>query len=168
MSLITDAYSRKIVGWAAEKTLSSEGPMKALANALAQRPTNYSGQLMHHSDQGVQYCSKAYTKQLKKENIQISMVTSGDPRDNGIAERVHSTLKTEMRYGKRGFLTYQELQTEMAEMIQNYNELRPHASLDYLTPNQAHTKQGELKKRWQKPDWSKPKKKKKVVLEDWM
>ncbi|MBT30696.1 MAG: transposase, partial [Thalassobius sp.] len=127
LSLVTDAYSRKVVGWAMEDSLEAEGPMKALRMALKQRKNNMKMDLMHHSDRGSQYCSNDYTKLLKKNKIEISMVQSGDPRDNGIAERMHRTLKTEFLYGKpKGFLSTAAASDTMEKNIEAYNNIRPH------------------------------------------
>ncbi len=90
LSLITDAYSRKIVGFCMNKDLSADGPMAALAMALKSRKSNES--LIHHSDRGSQYCSDDYITLLKASTIGISMTQSGNPRDNAIAERVNGIL----------------------------------------------------------------------------
>ena len=170
LSLITDAYSRKVVGWALEDSLDTTGPLKALKMALGQRKKKDGRmELMHHSDRGTQYCSNRYTELLRANNIDISMVQSGDPRDNGIAERIHRTLKSEFLYGKpKGFRSLREATRVMKKNIEAYNEVRPHASVDFLTPAQAHSMEGEIKKRWKKPDWKNRKKRKKeIILEDY-
>lgn len=146
LSLITDAYSKKIMGWAFRKDLSAKGCTDALGMAIAQR--RYPGtRLIHHSDRGSQYCSKAYVDLLTEENIAVSMTQNGDPYENAIAERVNGILKAEFDlYGtQQGF---SETTTKIRNNIQTYNHLRPHASCDFLTPEQAHGKNGELKKRW--------------------
>ncbi len=94
LSLITDAYSRKIVGFCLSETLSSNGPLKALKMALAENE-NRKG-LIYHSDRGVQYCCDEYVKQLLDKEIKISMTQNGDPLENAIAERVNGILKTEL------------------------------------------------------------------------
>ncbi|KAA6330907.1 hypothetical protein EZS27_020445, partial [termite gut metagenome] len=93
LSLITDAYSRKIVGWNLAQDLASENALKALKMALCTLPTGAS--LIHHSDRGVQYCYGAYIKELNKRDVLISMTENGDPLENAIAERVNGILKTE-------------------------------------------------------------------------
>lgn len=146
LSLITDAYSKKIMGWAFRKDLSAQGCIDALEMAIAER--KYPGtKLTHHSDRGSQYCSKGYVDLLIDGNIAVSMTENGDPYENAIAERVNGILKTEFDlYGAQQGL--RETTRKIRDNIQTYNQLRPHASCDYLTPEQAHLKAGELKKRW--------------------
>ena len=144
LSLVTDAYSRKIIGFCVSHDLSSASCLKALQMALAQRTANLP--LIHHSDRGTQYCSRSYIALLKKKGIHISMTQSGNPRDNAIAERVNGILKQE-------YLTkiYPDVKTARNAVNTNipiYNGSRPHASLDMLTPEQAHLKTGYIKKRW--------------------
>lgn len=146
LSLITDAYSKKIMGWAFRKDLSAQGCIDALEMAVADRkyPTH---KLIHHSDRGSQYCSKGYVELLTDGNIAVSMTENGDPYENAIAERVNGILKAEFDlYGPQTGL--RETTRKIRENIQTYNQVRPHASCDYLTPEQAHLKHGELKKRW--------------------
>lgn len=88
LSLITDGYTHQIVGWALRRTLSSEGPLKALETALSQLDRD-SSSLIHHSDRGVQYASLKYTRILKENGVFPSMTESGDPKENAVAERVH-------------------------------------------------------------------------------
>jgi transposase InsO family protein len=146
LSLVTDAYSKKIMGWAFRKDLSAQGCMDALEMAIANRkyPAH---KLIHHSDRGSQYCSKGYVELLTDGNIAVSMTENGDPYENAIAERVNGILKAEFDlYGAQTGL--RETTRKIRENIQIYNQIRPHASCDYLTPEQAHLKHGELKKRW--------------------
>jgi transposase InsO family protein len=143
LSLITDAYSKKIVGYSLQETLQLKGPVEALKMALNNNRTSLEG-LIHHSDRGLQYCSHAYIKLLK--NITISMTHDGDPGENAIAERVNGTIKNE--FYCRGFLSFPLAQEAIERAIHNYNHLRPHASCDYLTPAKAHAMKGILNKRW--------------------
>jgi transposase InsO family protein len=146
LSLITDAYSRKIVGFNLRKDLSSEGCMNALQMALAAR--SYPNQrLIHHSDRGSQYCCKEYVSLLTENKIAISMTENGDPYENALAERVNGIIKTEFKLysSSQGF---EETYQRVTKSINNYNTIRPHASCDYLTPEQAHQTNGKLKKRW--------------------
>jgi transposase InsO family protein len=145
LSMITDAYSKKIVGWSLQENLQSKGPSEALKMALAHFRPNLD-QLIHHSDRGTQYCSNEYTRLLKKNEIGISMTRDGDPGENAIAERINGTIKNE--FYCRGFLSFPLAQEGIAKAIYAYNQLRPHASCDYLTPAQAHGKKGILNKRW--------------------
>jgi putative transposase len=146
LSLITDAYSRKIMGYQLSRSLSADGCVAALKMALAAR--SYPAHpLIHHSDRGAQYCSREYVDLLAGNNIAISMTQNGDPYENALAERVNGIIKGEFNlYSSAvGFeQTCQLVQTA----IHAYNELRPHASCDYLTPQQAHLQAGVLNKRW--------------------
>lgn len=144
LSLITDGYSRKIVGWELGDTLESKYPLKALDMALKQLPENY-GALYHHSDRGVQYCCEDYVRLLTKHKIKISMTESGDPRDNSIAERVNGILKHEW---PSKFETRSKARAHFERIIGIYNEKRPHLSIDMKTPVDAHVLNCELKRRW--------------------
>lgn len=146
LSLITDAYSRKIVGWHLAKDLTAESTIKALEMALEQLTTKPKS-LIHHSDRGVQYCSKMYVSLLKKHGIKISMTEQGDPYENILAERMNRTIKEEF-LDMVSFATYKEALKITEKSVALYNGMRPHASLDYLTPDQAHRLAGHLKKRW--------------------
>lgn len=145
LSVIMDAYSRKIVGWSFHKTLEAKGPVAALEMALAGRPRTDQS-LIHHSDRGVQYCSGAYVAQLRKAAIFISMTESGDPNENALAERVFRTLKEDFQL--RGFPNFGVAEAAIEQAISAYNSVRPHASLGYKTPNQAHQKQGYQPLKW--------------------
>jgi len=146
LSLITDAYSRKIVGYSLHKDLSAEGCLNALQMALINRKHLHQ-QLIHHSDRGCQYCCKEYVDLLNENNIAISMTNNGDPYENAIAERINGIIKSEFDlYSSQ--LGYHETSATIEKTIAAYNQLRPHASCDYLTPDQAHQKSGTLKKRW--------------------
>jgi putative transposase len=146
LSLVTDAYSKKIMGWAFRKDLSAQGCIDAMEMAITERKYPQH-KLIHHSDRGSQYCSKKYVDLLSDGNIAISMTENGDPYENAIAERVNGILKTEFDLDRvqEGL---RETTKKIRDNIQIYNQLRPHASCDYLTPEQAHLKHGELKKRW--------------------
>lgn len=153
LSLVTDAYSKKIMGWAFRTDLSAQGCIDALQMAIDHRQYP-NAQLIHHSDRGSQYCSQDYVKLLTDNTIAISMTENGDPYENAIAERVNGILKSEfdLYSSNTGF---KETTEKIRESIQTYNQLRPHASCDFLTPEQAHLKEGMLKKRW-KPKKRKP------------
>lgn len=139
LSVIMDAYSRKIVGWSFHKTLETKGPVAALEMAL-KTPSQTDQPLIHHSDRGVQYCSGAYVDRLRQANITISMTESGDPNENALAERVSRTLKED--FYLRGFPTFGMAEKAVEQAIGAYNSVRPHASLSYKTPNQAHQGKG--------------------------
>ena len=144
LSLITDAYSRKIVGFYLSETLSAQGSLKALKMAIANNP-NRAG-LIHHSDRGVQYCCDKYVKLLTDKGIKISMTENGDPLENAIAERVNGILKQELL--DEVFPNFKIAQEEIAIACSTYNHLRPHGSINNLKPMEAHMQTGEIKKRW--------------------
>lgn len=146
LSLITDAYSRKIVGFYLSKDLSAEGSLKALKMALANNPNKIG--LIHHSDRGVQYCCDDYVNLLlnEKNNIRISMTEKGDPLENAIAERVNGILKEELL--EEVFPDFETAQKAVAIACSTYNHLRPHGSIDNLKPAEAHLQNGILRKRW--------------------
>ena len=144
LSLITDAYSRKIVGFYLSETLSADGCIKALQMALKNNPQL--GRLIHHSDRGSQYCCADYVSILDKHFVKISMTQSGDPLENPIAERVNVILKDELL--EKIYINYQEAKQAIATAISIYNYQRPHSSIDMLTPIEAHLREGELKRRW--------------------
>lgn len=154
LSLITDAYSRKIVGYCLYPSLKREGPIQALKMALASLDGGKTYFLIHHSDRGIQYCSKEYTDLLSGNNVKISMAEKGNPYENAIAERVNGILKSEFGLG-RMFKNYEIAAAVVKESIRIYNQERLHGSCDNLTPDQAHTKQGELVARWRKKGKSK-------------
>lgn len=145
LSIVTDAYSRKIIGHQVHPTLASEGAVKALitaVNTLKRRET-----LIHHSDRGVQYCCADYVQMLEHYNIRISMTENGDPYENAIAERVNGILKGEFSLEKT-FFSIEQAIIATDEAVNAYNYKRPHASCDYLTPADAHEHNGILRKRW--------------------
>ena len=144
LSLITDAYSRKIIGFELSHDLSTDNCLTALKMALSTRLTDQP--LIHHSDRGTQYCSKAYTELLNKKNITISMTQSGNPRDNAIAERVNGILK--MEFLDKKYNNINIAYKAVKDAIYIYNTKRPHSSLDMLTPEKAHQGAGPLRRRW--------------------
>lgn len=149
LSLVTDAYSRKIVGHCLYPTLQREGPLRALRKALSSLPAPSGTKLIHHSDRGLQYCCTDYTTLLEKNAMHISMTEKGDPYENAIAERVNGILKDEFALDK-DFDTFALANIAVSNAIATYNQLRPHASCNYLTPEQAHQQQGLLKTKWKR------------------
>ena len=145
LSLITDAYSKKIMGYKLLDNLSTEGPLKALELALKNRI--YKGKLIHHSDRGLQYCSMDYIEKLQKNNIKISMTENGDPYENAIAERVNGILKYEFLMID-GFTDHKQANSVIKESIKIYNEKRPHQSCKMLTPNKTHLQKKIKIKKW--------------------
>lgn len=146
LSLITDVYSHKIVGWSLSQTLETNGPLQALNMALAQRTTKHP--LIHHSDRGVQYCSYDYINLLNhpKNQIIISMTQNGDPYENAIAERVNGILKGE--FLPKVLHSKQQALELIKKAIKTYNEVRLHSSVNFMTPQKAHLYEGVLTKKW--------------------
>jgi putative transposase len=144
--LITDAYSRKIIGWNLSETMEAKHAMRALYMALSQLPANCKD-LIHHSDRGIQYCSTKYVQCLQEQDIKISMTENGDPYENAIAERVNGILKIEWLYDMT-LKDYSEAKDAIGSIIDIYNTERPHASIELLTPEQAHNTSGYLKRLW--------------------
>jgi transposase InsO family protein len=144
LSIVTDAYSHKIIGYCLHPSLHSNGPVNALLMAAkSKRGTS----LIHHSDRGSQYCCTEYVKMLEHYGIQISMTEKGDPYENAIAERVNGILKGEFLLDKT-FACFADADQAVRNAIEKYNHIRPHDSCDKLTPVQAHDHNGFLRKRW--------------------
>jgi putative transposase len=120
--------------------LSAEGCIRALKTALNNNPVL--GRLIHHSDRGSQYCCFDYVKILNDNFIKISMTQNGDPRENAIAERVNGILKDELL--DKVYLNYREAVRNISIAISTYNHQRAHGSIDYLTPFEAHFREGKI------------------------
>jgi transposase InsO family protein len=147
LSIITDAYSRQIVGWCLHDTLDTAGPQKALTMAIESEGITAQAKLIHHSDRGTQYCSAQYINTLKYNGIAISMTESGSPYENAIAERVNGILKREwINYEK--FTNIKIARERINQIIYSYNYNRPHLSLGMLTPHKARSVKGGFKKLW--------------------
>ena len=140
ISLITDAYSHKIVGWQVEDSLKTAGPLAALKKAIlgSLGGPNHLCELIHHSDRGFQYCSSRYVKLLQKNNIKISMTQRGDPTDNPVAERVNGIIKNEYLCDYT-ISSLKQARTILDRTIKLYNSERPHLSLGMHTPNKIHS-----------------------------
>lgn len=136
LSLITDAHSRKIIGYRLHEDLSAEGSMKALMMAVGNRQYP-KRKLIHHSDQGVQYCTHNYVNMLKTNGIAISMASKGSPHENALAERINGILKQEYGLGKT-IDTEDKARHLVDAAVESYNVKRPHQSLDGQTPVQIH------------------------------
>ncbi|MGZ3939968.1 MAG: IS3 family transposase [Flavisolibacter sp.] len=145
LSLVTDAYSRKIIGYCLWASLKKEGPLNALSMALSNRESKEN--LIHHSDRGLQYCCADYINKLNGSHIAVSMTEKGDPYENALAERINGILKMEFDLGKK-FDNFQQASMAVDNAIRVYNNIRPHASINYLTPLQAHHHQGQIPARW--------------------
>jgi putative transposase len=133
LSLVTDAYSRRIVGHHLHASLHTDGCLRALARAV--RPHAPAG-CVHHSDRGSQYCSDAYQRALHAAGLRCSMTNGSDCYQNALAERVNGILKDEFLFMLPDDLAQARLLVDQA--VHLYNEERPHLSLNYLTPNQVH------------------------------
>lgn len=148
LHLVTDAYSKQVMGYEVSPDLAATSSLKALKMALRHR--QYATQpLIHHSDRGLQYSSAIYTTLLERADIQISTTQDGNPCDNAVAERVNGILKQEFGLdelsGKEG-----DVAKVAAEAIAIYNQLRPHLSCHYLTPQQMHGQDTLPVKTWRK------------------
>lgn len=147
LSLVTDYYTKEIVGYSVGATLGTEYTLEALDMALKHCEAKELSSLIHHSDRGVQYASYAYTERLKQHGIGISMTESGNPKDNAVAERVNNTVKNELFKGMK-FHSIEEVRKALRVAVDFYNNERPHLSLDGKTPAQAGKMEGEIKKKW--------------------
>lgn len=147
LSLITDYYTKEIIGRSVGPTLEAKYPMKALNMALGRLDPKSTRRPIHHSDRGVQYACYAYTNRLQSMGIRISMTESGNPKDNAVAERVNNTIKNELLKGMV-FYSIEEVIAAVDSAIDFYNNERPHMSLDGLTPAEAAKRTGEIKKNW--------------------
>jgi transposase InsO family protein len=150
LSLITDVYSRKIVGYHLSQKLKVDGCISALNKAIGSLSlSNHHRALIHHSDRGIQYCCDQYISILQKHEIRISMTQSGSPYDNAIAERVNGILKQQFCLSKI-FENYGAAVDAVSKAIDGYNRLRPHASISNLTPQVAHVSRDSLNRTWNK------------------
>ena len=147
LTIIMDAYSKRILGWFVAPTLEAAYSIKALEMAVKTLPEGFSDTLIHHSDRGTQYASAAYINVLKANNIVPSMTENGNPKDNAIAERINSTVKNELLHGKT-FSSLKQVAEALRIAVKFYNSERPHSSLDWHTPDEAHQMQGEMKRHW--------------------
>jgi transposase InsO family protein len=144
LSLVTDAYSKRIMGFNVADNMNTESSLVALKNAVKQRKDK-SLSLIHHSDRGLQYCANEYQKLLNKSDIKCSMTQNSDPYENAVAERINGILKQEFSIDK-----FNKELPIMKALVKNaidiYNNIRPHYSNYMLTPNQMH-QQNEIKMR---------------------
>jgi len=149
ISFITDAFSRKIVGYHVAQSLETVETIQALKMALSgisKEPESHF-QLIHHSDRGVQYCSHDYVKILHDFHIQISMTENGDPLENAIAERLNGILKDEYLTDSP-VKSIDDARIILARAVQLYNEDRPHMSIGNLYPSQVHEQNLKTVKLW--------------------
>lgn len=142
--LITDAYSRKIVGFHVSDDMKVSSATLALKKALAQKPPETI--VIHHSDRGIQYCSTAYVHLLQQHHAHISMTQNGDPYENAVAERVNGILKSELI--SRYYDNIDNASIHIARCITIYNYKRRHSSLNWQIPHEVHQQQGPQIRRW--------------------
>ena len=142
--LITDAYSRKIVGFHVSDDMRVASAIVALQKAFDQKPAD--AIVIHHSDRGMQYCSNDYVALLKKHHARISMTQNGDPYENALAERVNGILKTELI--SETYPDLREAMQHIARCITIYNYRRVHSSLNWQIPNDVHNQKGPQVKKW--------------------
>jgi putative transposase len=142
--LITDAYSRKIVGFHVSDNMRVDSAVIALQKALDQKPPD--AIVIHHSDRGMQYCSNEYVKLLQQHHARISMTQNGDPYENAMAERVNGILKTELI--AEAYLDVKEAMQHITRSITIYNYRRVHSSINYQIPHHVHSMAGPQIKRW--------------------
>ncbi len=136
LSLVTDAFSRKIMGYYLSDDMSAENVVKAMKMATKKKITAI--ELVHHSDRGLQYCSSLYQMELAKHNTKPSMTDGYDCYQNALAERINGILKGEFLITKCN--TGKELKQLIDESIKTYNNKRLYLSLNYKTPNFIHNK----------------------------
>ena len=148
LSLITDAYSHKIMGYSIAENLEGGHTCRALDMALSMR-TKSTTELIHHSDRGSQYCSHNYTSMLRKNDIKISMSENSDPLENAIAERINGIVKNEYLC-HFGFKNKRQIEKMLPEIIKRYNNLRPHLSINMKTPKEVHEKELLINRSWER------------------
>lgn len=148
LSLITDDYCKKIVGWCCYPTLETKGCLNALNMALQHRKYDQR-KLIHHSDRGAQYCSELYTTVLIDNGCKISVTQNGSPFENPMAESMNGILKGEFNLDQT-FRTRRSARSKVRKVIEIFNTRRPHGSIDYLTPNEAYHLTGPIPNRWRK------------------
>ena len=148
LHLLSDAYSKKIMGYKLSNDLKSESTLKALQMALKRRIYRRK-EILHHSDRGLQYCSKLYIDELQRNNCQISMTQDGSPYDNAVAERINGILKDEF-YCDEKFDNFEQAKKHVDQSIMIYNTKRPHLSCSMLTPEEMHQQDKLPVKKWNK------------------
>ena len=144
LSIISDLFSRKILGYCVSRDLSVNGPMLALKSCLSSISHEDKSSMIHHSDRGMQYASNRYTEELKKYDIKISMSGTGNPYENAIMERTIGILKQEYLLDHL-FSDIISIRLSVREAIELYNNERPHLSLNYKTPSQVYNARGKEK-----------------------
>ena len=156
LSVVTDAYSKKIMGYYVADNMNTESSVMALEMAVKHLKKEHES-IIHHSDRGLQYCADDYQKTLSKHNILCSMTQNSDPYENAVAERINGILKQEFMIDKY-LLNLSAMKLIVKEAIDIYNNIRPHYSNYMLTPDNMHL-QSSIKMRTYKTkssSWNKP------------
>jgi len=143
--LVTDAYSKKIMGWTINYSMKVKDGLNAIK--MANKNRRFKHKVIHHSDRGIQYCTPSYTNFIIKKNMIPSMTEDAHVYENAIAERVNGILKNELGIGN-GFNSLKEARAVIANVIFTYNNKRKHMSLHNLTPNFVHLNPGIKIKSW--------------------
>lgn len=147
LSMITDYYTKEIIGWYVGETMEAWCSVECLMMALEQLVGEDRVDLIHHSDRGVQYVSAAYTSVLFEAGARISMTECGDPKANAMAERQNNTIKNELLKDIK-FHSIEEVRNAVGKAIDFYNNERPHMSIGNMTPRQAAQFNGKISKKW--------------------
>ena len=146
LHLVTDAFSRMIIGYVLSPTLEAKYTLAALEQAIAYAGGGNLCGTIHHSDRGVQYCCDDYTLLLKAHHIRISMTEDSNPTDNGLAERVNGIIKNEFLEPLPTPRTLHEALPLVDHAVHTYNTLRPHISLGMRTPAQVYEQNNHFQK----------------------
>jgi len=146
LSVITDAFSHKIVGWHLAKSPTAKASVEALRMAF--KNNKNIGQLIHHSDRGAQYCSQEYVRVLKSKGVKINMTEHGDPYENAMAERINGIIKNE--YLEKRYSNDGQLWLDVSKTVRLYNTDRLHMSIGMETPGYIHLTGQATKNLWKK------------------
>lgn len=149
LALITDVYSKKIVGYDLSNSLSVDGSVRALKMAIGKENNKLKLPLIHHSDRGLQYCSNEYQDLLKGNGIKSSMTEQYDPYENAVAERINGILKQEFCIDEYD-IPLEIRQDLVKDAIKTYNNKRPHWSNNLLTPNEMYLSKKQIPKSYKK------------------
>jgi transposase InsO family protein len=180
LAVVLDVFSRKVVGWALDRTLTTRLPLLALQRAITLRQP--AAGLVHHSDRGIQYASEQYTALLEMHGILPSMSRPGNPYDNAFCESFIKTLKRE-QISAHKYHYIDELNAHLEEFIEHYyNRLRLHSALGYKSPEQfeadwmpqtnsptpglSFSRHGEIYRSWRQRRGRPPKAKGELVQPD--
>ena len=150
LHLVTDMYSHAVLGWVLSPSLHAEYTLQALGQAINQAGGGNLCGTIHHSDRGVQYACDAYIDTLVTHHIRVSMTEDYNPTDNAVAERMNGILKTEWIYGMSLFKDKEMAREQIAEMIDFYNNERPHMSIGMKKPMDVYYGEVPGKSLWKK------------------